>query len=257
MSLKFRIALTVFILEAIMVGLVLWQTLGLTLDKTTEQIDRTDRVVLNLLSEIGKVSIITREFEDMQIHFENALRGPHVSAVHLLNRDGRVVASNDTQMIGQAMPPVRDTALNYWRRQEIRGSSGKIGAIAVNFSNAPLHRANAEARNLGLKVAAIGMAIIAAAGLFMGFVLSRRLEKLAQAADRAASGDYSGKAEIGGGDEVARVGRSFDLMLDQTRRSITAMEDELAEHKRTETALRESEASLENAQRIAQIGDWQ
>jgi len=70
-----------------------------------------------------------------------------------------------------------------------------------------------DTRNLGITIAITGMAAIAVVGLAMGFFLTRRLAKLAGAADRVAGGNLALRVAVQGHDEVARVGRAFNSMV--------------------------------------------
>jgi PAS domain-containing protein len=261
MSLKYRIALTVFLLEAVMVVLVLWQTLEPSLERTTRQIAQSDQVLLNLLGDVGKVAIITQEFNDLQIQFEKTEQDPHISEIFLLSRDGIIVASNNAGDLGRILPidaTLAEATLgeSYWQHLRILGSSGAIGRISIKFSNAALFRSNADARIRGLIVAGFSMVMIAIVGLLLGFALSRRLERLAGIADRAAEGDFFEEFGMRGKDEVARVGRSFDLMLKKTRESLTALQTELSERKQVEQELRISEERLSMAMSASKAGFW-
>ena len=70
--------------------------------------------------------------------------------------------------------------------------------LAIEFSHGPLDIAYTETRNLGIKIAAVGMVLIALVGLGMGFVLTRRLQSLADAADRVAASDTCVRVEVSG-----------------------------------------------------------
>ena len=106
MSPRFRLALTVFALEAIMVGLVLWQVLGLTFDRAAAQIRKTDQGMLSVLSEISKTALRTRNYADLQIQFEQVSRDPHIGAIYLLGPDDRIVASSHLAMVDRQ--PLQD-----------------------------------------------------------------------------------------------------------------------------------------------------
>ncbi|MBI3546494.1 MAG: EAL domain-containing protein [Gammaproteobacteria bacterium] len=81
-----------------------------------------------------------------------------------------------------------------------------------------------DARNLGITIAIGGMAIIAVVGTLMGYLLTRRLEILAVAAQRFAGGDLQTKAGLTGKDEVAEVGRAFDQMTAKIQEHIGIIE---------------------------------
>jgi PAS domain S-box-containing protein len=77
-------------------------------------------------------------------------------------------------------------------------------------------------------------------------------------------GNYNAKVPARSHDEVGRLGHAFNAMAERIQASYAALEQriaerthELEERKRAEAALRKSEASLREAQRIARLGNWE
>ncbi|MGH8454728.1 MAG: HAMP domain-containing protein, partial [Nevskiales bacterium] len=80
-------------------------------------------------------------------------------------------------------------------------------------------------------IAAIGMSLIALAGITIGFLLTRRLERLTGAAARLAAGETEVRVGFTGGDEVARLGRSFDTMADRIGSTLSALKSSEARNR--------------------------
>jgi signal transduction histidine kinase len=59
--------------------------------------------------------------------------------------------------------------------------------------------------------------------------MSRPLESLAQASQRVAQGDLGAHAEVMSDDDIGRVSRQFNAMVDELRRSYAELEDRVAE----------------------------
>jgi diguanylate cyclase (GGDEF)-like protein/PAS domain S-box-containing protein len=214
MSLRYRIAATIFGLEIILIAAVLWITLGHATQSVREQIASTEGVTLQLLGDLSRAALLTDEFSSLQTFIESTRRDPRVQSVVVCDALGRVVAATDAGLIGDRFPahPVVHRH-SYWRQTEIRGAAGALGGLAIEFSDYPLVRANRETLNLGASTAVAGMVAIAAVGLAMGFLLTRRLEDLAATADRVAGGELGIRVRATGKDEVARVGRAVDGMV--------------------------------------------
>jgi diguanylate cyclase (GGDEF)-like protein/PAS domain S-box-containing protein len=213
MSLKYRIAATIFVLEIALIGSVLWMTLGHSMSSIHEQIASTEAVTLQLLGDLSRSALLTDEYANLQTFIEGTKRDPRVQSVIIGDVRGRVVAATDVSLIGSPFPVLGDREHGYWRRADVRGRASVLGALAIEFSDYPLVLAYRDTRNLGLTIAIVGMAAIAVVGLVMGFVLTRRLEKLAGAADRVAGGNLALRVAVRGQDEVARVGRAFNSMV--------------------------------------------
>ncbi len=149
---------------------------------------------------------------------------PASARVVVSDVDGRVVAADDAALIGKPLPALSDNDHADWRVIPVRGRASPLGALAIEFSDYPIENAYRETRNLGIGIAVAGMVLIALVGLGMGFVLTRRLRSLADGADRVAAGDRTVRVEVSGRDEVARVGRAFNSMIDRMALSMKALE---------------------------------
>jgi len=219
-SLKYSIALTIFLLEAVMIALVLWKTLSVQVDSTREQLDASEQVMLNLLSDMSRVALLTEEFASLQPYMEQIRSDPHVVQVVLTDQAGRVVASSAPLLVGTEMRLFDQHSDHYWRKQEISNAAGTYGSLGIEFSRAALQQATRRALNRGIGLAIAGMAVIAVVGLLIGHVLTRRLARLTAAAVKVAEGDLSVRTGGLGGDEVGVLGRAFDRMADKVERDI-------------------------------------
>ena len=138
MSLKYRIAATIFALEVVVIGAVLWITLSHSIDSVREQIARTEEVTLQLLADLSRAALLTDEFADLQTFIEGTRRDPRVITVVVGAADGRVVAATEPELIGAPFPElVVAREHRYWRQIEIRGRAGVLGNLAIKFSDQP------------------------------------------------------------------------------------------------------------------------
>jgi len=101
----------------------------------------------------------------------------------------------------------------------------------------------------------------------LSWLISRSLvvpiQELVTGSAQIERGNYSAKVMVRGQDELATLGHAFNAMAERVQASHAALEQriaerthELAERKRAEEALRNSEATLREAQRIAHLGNW-
>src|SRR5712692_1637925 len=224
-SLRYRIAATIFVLEAVMMALVLSQTLTLSVQASRNQQLAHEEATLNAASEISRNALLWEEYSELLPYTRSV---PYVGGVtHAFVADQRnvVVASTDVALLGQPIPRLQSSNTEFWRTRDIANQNEKLGTLAIRFSNAKLLEAIKGARNLGIWIAITGMVIIAVIGMLIGFLLTRRLGILASAAQRIAQGDLTAKTGLQGDDEVAEVGRAFDQMAAKIREHITAIEE--------------------------------
>jgi len=234
MSLKYRIALTIFALEALMMGAVLTRTITRFDEDTRRHLGEMEDVVLELLTGVGRGVLLTREYAEMQRYLEQAGRDPRVLRAMLADHRGVVVASLDGGDIGAPLPPPSSSSERFWRRVTISNASGIAGTVAVEFSYAPLVAESAGIRRDAIAIAMIGMGLIAVVGVVTGMLLTRRLAKVSEAARKLAAGDLGARSGVSGSDEIGQLGQGFDEMAN-------AFETDRNELETTKEALRRGE----------------
>ncbi|HEV2393437.1 MAG TPA: PAS domain-containing protein [Verrucomicrobiae bacterium] len=127
--------------------------------------------------------------------------------------------------------------------------------------------AAAEKQRFTRKILISGI-IASLCALMLSWLISRSLavpiRELVTGTTEIEGGNYAAKVRVRGHDELGRLGHAFNAMAERIRVSHTALEEriaerthELEERKRAEAALRSSEASLREAQRIARLGNWE
>ena len=231
-SLRYRIALIIFLLEAVMMAFVLWGTLGFSLEASRTQLASNEQAMLDVISGMGRIALLTEEYADLQPYIEGVLKDPHIVRVVLTDAEGRVVASTlqgdvgtDGRVSGE-MPGTLGAAENFWRSGEITNAGGRLGVLAIEFTNKALLDTIARARTVGLTIAAIGMSIIAIAGVLTGVFLTRRLDRLTAAARGISKGDLDVTIDVAGTDEIGELARSFETMVGNLREGRRNLRDQ-------------------------------
>lgn len=220
LSLKYRIAVVIFLLEGVMMTFVLGLTLSRSLEVNTQQLEVNELVLVDLLGNLSRIALFTGEYDDLQPYLEQVIADPHIRNVVVKNRDGRVVASSDVRQIGRTDIAFENKEKLFWRTKVIDNSAGALGSIAISFSHEALWVANKKALEMGIRIALVGMTVIAVVGLISGFFLTRRLDLLTAAARDLASGDLFARTELRGGDEIGMLGKTFDQMADNIRQTV-------------------------------------
>jgi len=130
-----------------------------------------------------------------------------------------------------------------------------------------LAEAAAEKHHFRKKILVSGTVALLGA-LALSLLISRGLavplQELVTGTTEIEHGNYGVKVPVRSHDEMGRLAAAFNGMTERILASHTAQEQriaertqELAERKRAVEALRQSEASLREAQRIAHLGNWQ
>lgn len=220
LSLKYSIALVVFLLEVVMVSLILWRTESVSLRKLEANQLRANQAIFHMLAQPSRLALINEAFSDLRPYFSKVQHGPRVLEVILADHRDIVVATTVSALLGRKLPPFENNGFSYWHTEKISNAAGPLGLLAVRFSSGELQDALRAARRQGLVVAVAGMFGIAVAGVAMGFLLTRRLERLAAAARRISAGEHEIRLDEAGGDEVASLGKAFNALTDHLQRRL-------------------------------------
>ncbi|MEO1017669.1 MAG: HAMP domain-containing protein [Pseudomonadota bacterium] len=220
MGLRFRIALTIFLLEACLIAAVLVATLHDVQQTTKAQFEITDRVTISLLDDLARIALLTDDYAELQAFIEQSRNETRLQSVALVDLSGRVVAASDPARIGNYVAPQENEADIRRHLVDLGDYGTGLGTMAVEFNNDDLTKALNDAYRQGFAIALTGMVIIAFVSIGTGHLLTRRLSRLADVADRVAGGDMALRVDHKGRDEVARVGVAMNGMLDRLETQI-------------------------------------
>ena len=213
LSLKYRIAIIIFCLEAVMMATVLQQTLGESFEASSKQILSNEHAILNLISGMSKSALITEEYAELQPYIVHLISDTEVTKFLLTDAYKTVVISSSTTDIGHQLPDLKNLKDRRWQTIDITNAAGLLGVLSIEFSNEALNVAYIKARDFGIGIALIGMLIIAFIGVLVGFLLTRRLENITNTAQRLVHGDYSARTNIHGKDEIGKLASTFNEMV--------------------------------------------
>jgi PAS domain S-box-containing protein len=153
----------------------------------------------------------------------------HAAGAIRERRAGMTIDSNGNELLGYA------GILMGSEREELRPS--RTGTLFVAY-DLQQYKAEARARVLQQSLYWAGWvtALALAMWLVFHFLLPRRTARLVHAAEQLAAGNLSARSGLRGGDELGRLSRAFDAMA-------LAISHDITERKRSDEALRVSEAS--------------
>ncbi len=144
-------------------------------------------------------------------------------------RAGMTIDSNGNELLGYA------GILMGGEREELRPF--RTGTLFLAYD---LTRYKAESRAQVLQQSLYWAGWVTALALAMWlvfhFLLTRRTARLVRAAEQLAAGNLAARGDLRGSDELGRLGRAFDAMA-------LAISTDITERKRSDEALRVSEAS--------------
>ncbi len=227
-SLKFRITVTMFLLQAVILGAVLTQALSSYLDGSREQLQHQEITALDLIEGFARTTLLTSQYDDIQPQLEQLTHNAFIELVVLADEWGIIVASSEPGWVTKSLVEMKDYA-NYpqrlWKERILGNATGPLGTLGIAFSEAPLIALHDRVQALAVGWSAGGLILILLVSLLSAHILTRRLERITQAASAVAGGDLSACSGVSGNDEIAELGSVFDGMVS----SIRIERDRLAE----------------------------
>jgi diguanylate cyclase (GGDEF)-like protein len=237
MSLKYRIAAVIFVLEAVMMSVVFTVTLTRSDQINQQQLSVNEDVITSLVGDLSRTALFTGDYDELQPYLEKIVNDSAIVKIVVVDRNNRIAACSDASDIGKFLPPLISRGETYWLSYTITNSAQTLGAVAINFSHEQFNDARQEVVELGVQIALIGMTLIAVIGIITGYLLTRRLAVLTQAAQRLADGDLKVQTGLKGRDEMALVSRTFDNMARSIATSVANLHTREQELQRTRDEL--------------------
>jgi two-component system OmpR family sensor kinase/two-component system sensor histidine kinase BaeS len=170
--------------------------------------------------------------------------GAGMMQIELVSQDGVILYDSRGQSEGvQLSTDILDQAV---RLQDARGNTigylliGGGGALSQGNQQLLINLLNSAALSAGLVALAVGLTL--ALALTSGLI--RPVRRLTRAAQAMAGGDLSQRVEVRGRDEIAALGKSFNLMaesLEESERQRQAMTADVAHELRTPLAVQRAQ----------------
>lgn len=210
-SLRYRIAMMFVVLPAIVGSYILWEALSFNSSQIRAQLDETDNVTVDLLSDLARVALFSIEYDSIQGHVTRISEDPRVQTIYVADQHKTILSSNHLDLLGEKLPDLTSNESKYWINRDL----GEQGSVHVQFSSDKQQTITSQTRALGLKIGLIGMAIIALVGIMLGQILTKRLSRLTEVVHKYNFAQDTLKIDkdlLQSKDEVGELARTFDVM---------------------------------------------
>jgi len=214
---KYRITAVIFILAAIILAVVLSQSLSQYLQGSRNQLIEHEKASLKLLGEFARIALLTTDYDVFQPQLEHVANLSDVTVILLADDQGRIVATSEPAWIGQFISNRHVNTEAGWELLPLENMTGKLGTLAAQFSHEHFMLLHNQVRSMAIAWSLAGLSLIALISLLAGHLLTRRLAWIARAAEAVANGDLSARAAVDGQDEVAELGHVFDTMVEKIK----------------------------------------
>ncbi len=210
MSFRYKLAATIFALQALLMIAVVWQSGSVLNSALDERKASEHREILDLLSSYGRSALTSGQLNAIQAGLALFARDERVEKAFLTNADGVVVAGFPETYVEQPMPAPVDTDASNWTMLHIEVDDRTSGRLAIEFSRAHIVELQSLVRNRIILISLAGLILICTVSYVMSNLLTRDLENLAKTAARISSGGWKERGDVSGSGEIADVGNALN-----------------------------------------------
>ncbi len=224
-SLRYRFALIISLVAGLLLILVIRLSIGMSHQVARSQLATKEEVFGSFLQDITRNALLQGEYEVLQLYLEKLQKDPEVLQIKAADSRGIIVASTQPTELGSSIGQESGPPGSEIQRRTISNETGLVGTVEIHFSHAKIDQLHGRVLRTSVLIAVTGFALVAGISLVLGFLLTRRLTRLTEAAQRLAQGELSVQVEQSGGrqDEIALLGDAFNTMA----RRLEAMVHEL------------------------------
>jgi two-component system sensor histidine kinase/response regulator len=224
-SLRYRFALIISIVAGLLLALVTWLSISMSHQVVRSQLETKEEVFSSFLQDITRNALLQGEYEVLQLYLEKLQRDPEIRQIKAADARGIIVASTIPAELGSRIgpePTVPDSAL---KRRVILNETGAVGTVEILFSHKKIEQQHRKVLKTSVLIALIGICLVVAISLVLGFLLTRRLILLTEAAKRLSQGDLSVQVEQGlnSDDEIGMLGEAFNTMARQLQTMVSEL----------------------------------
>lgn len=235
MTLRLKTVLGVAAIEAVLLGLLIWNSLAFLRESNTGQLEKRARTTAGLFAASVKAEFLTLDLATMESEIELLQNEPGVVWA-------RVVSDSHGVLAERGGRPAQETQV---ARADIDIDGSKLGWVEVGITDETIAQTLQDAKRNALTMGLSGMALSALFSVALGFYLTRQLSNLARASEAIAGGDFGHRVAVRSNDELGKVAQAFNHMSEELSRSYALLEERIRE--RTTELAQANEALIREA----------
>ncbi len=253
-SLRVRLIGSVVLIEIVMLSLLVWSNVSVIRGAYAERLWESSTAMLDQIATTSASYLLEVDYASLEDYLRNFVRRDALLYLVVLDADRVPIVSlgQVPSTLGPAADdnPLRaaDGTLDLVR--DIRIGSQAMGQAYAGFSLAPMRRAIDAAKLRNIVIAATEILLSALATIFIGVHLTRRIGRLAQAAQQVGSGDYSVKVPAELDDEVGTTANAFNRMVSEISQRTRRLEAALARERVVEQTAIDGMITYDQSTRI-------
>jgi len=217
MSFRLKTILGIATIEAILLAILIFNTLNYLRDSNEKQLLERVSTASQLFATATKDAVISYDLATLDSILETVMGNPGVAYAKILDQDNRILAQKGKPKIlsryfkeNFSSDSVTDGIFD--TQQIIEESEIIYGRVQIGFNITELQTTLQEAQRNSIAIAIIEMFLVALFSTFLGIYLTRQLIRLTEASQTVASGNLGYQLKVEGDDEIASTLRAFNHM---------------------------------------------
>ena len=231
-SLRVRLIAGVVVIEIVMLSLLVWSNLGVIRQAHADRLWNTAAGMLEQIAATSGRYLVEVDYATLEEYLRNIAHQEELSYLMISDRDEHPVVTLG-ELPDAPWPATDDRPLEVIDgvldiSQDIRIGDQRMGQVRMGFSLAQMNRSIDSARVRSIAIAVTGITLTILATVFIGVHLTRRLGKLATAAQCVGAGDYNVAVPAEIKDEVGMTAIAFNKMVAEVSQRTRHLEESLA-----------------------------
>ena len=253
-SLRVRLITSVVIIEIVMLSLLVWSNISVIRKAYADRLWDTATGLLEQIATTSGTYLLEVDYASLEEYLRNFSHQEELVYLVVLDRDQQpVITLGNLPDVFWPQPDnhplsVDDGLLDLSR--EIRIGNRPMGEVHAGFSLAPMQHATNTARVRSVAIAGTEIILTILATVFIGVHLTRRLGRLANAAQQVGSGDYTATVPAEVDDEVGMTATAFNRMVSEVSQRTRHLEETLARERVIEETSIDGMITYDHATRI-------
>lgn len=217
MSFRTKTILGVAAIEAFLLALMVWNSLGFLASSSEQQFITRATTTAGLFASATKDAVIATDLASLESFVEEILKHPELVYARVIGDDGTVFAEGG-QPAALARPFNEDidfSTINdgvFDTNASIAESGYEFGRVEIGFTNEHILQLLGSASRTLISLALSEMVLVALFSLLLGVYLTRQLAALNLASGRLAAGELGYELPVNGRDELAQTAKAFNTM---------------------------------------------
>lgn len=228
MSFRLKTILGVALIEAVLLTVLVWS--GLRFMEATAEREFTQRALATVkaFTVTTKDAVIASDLATLQSLVDEILTYPGVVYALVRDENGQELAAAGARQqllrgfqadegIASASDLVYDTTA------PIEAGGIGFGRVELGLSTRALLEQERTIRRYGVGLAVLEMVLVALFSFALGMYLTRQLQRLTQASEHIARGEYGYQVPVQGKDELAQTAQAFNKMSAEVQDSYSRL----------------------------------